>query len=69
MRSKRALFISRTSALKTGLSFAMKEGHSHEVCFLKVRHYPVFHRGELQGFECWIPHGTETRPIMEDMVA
>lgn len=69
MRGKRALFISRVGALQFGVDYALKEGFTHEVCMQRVRHYPVYHRGEIKGFECWVPHGTGARPVTEDMVA
>ena len=67
MQSKsRALFISRTGALKAGLEVALAEGYSHEECMQRVRHYPVHRRGCLVGYEAWVPHGAGARPLMEE---
>lgn len=64
---RKAVFISRTGALLAGLKEARREGFKNEVIIQRVRHYPVYKRGQLVGYEAWVPHGTGARPILEDV--
>lgn len=65
--NEKAIFLSRTAALSAAIEHGRKAGVDDEIIAKRSAAFPVFRRGELQGYEAWFPIsvGGPRQPVME----
>lgn len=66
--SERAVFISKTSALMAIIKKGRENSLCNETIATRGRAFPKYVRGEIIGFEAWLPPyqgATYNSPIME----